>query len=53
MKQRINKKNFHCVVGGDGGEHNKEYLAAERFLGSFALPEDKVDELDAVCDLSS
>ena len=53
VKKGINKKNFHCVVGVDGGEHNKEYLAAERFLGSFALPEDKVDELDAVCDLSS
>ncbi len=54
VKQRQNKKIFdRGEVGSDGGELNAEYLAAEKFLDSFRLPEDRVDELNAACELSS
>ena len=53
VKQRLCKRKFSVVVGDDGGDLNGEYVAAESFLDSFTLPEEKVDELDALCELSS
>ncbi len=52
VPQRLTKKLFYRVVGRSGGELNAEYLAAEKLLDSFTLPEDRVDELDAACELS-
>ena len=53
IKHRLIKKKYRCVVGDAGGDLNREYLAAENFLEFFTLPEDKVEELDALCELSS
>ena len=54
VKQRQNKKIFdRGEVGTDGGELNGEYLTAENFLDSFRLPEDRVDDLNAACELCS
>jgi hypothetical protein len=40
-------------VGESGGELNEQYLAAERHLEAFALPEDCVTQLEAICEDSS
>jgi hypothetical protein len=53
VQQRRSKKSFHYVVGGNGGALNEQYLAAERHLDAFALPEDLADRLDAICEESS
>lgn len=53
IKHRLIKKKYRCVVGDAGGDLNREYLAAENFLEFFTLPEDKAEELDALCELSS
>lgn len=53
VHQRLSKKTFHCVVGEAGGALNEHYLAAERHLESFVLPEDHTAQLDAICEESS
>ena len=53
VQQRLSKKKFHRVVGEGGGALNEQYLAAERHLEAFSLPEDLAAQLDAICDESS
>jgi hypothetical protein len=53
VQQRLSKKKFHCVVGKSGGRLNEQYLAAERHLEAFSLPEDLAAHLDAICEQSS
>jgi hypothetical protein len=53
VQQRLSKKKFHCVVGESGGSLNEQYLAAERHLDAFSLPEDLATQLDAICEESS
>jgi hypothetical protein len=53
VKQRLTRNKYRCVVGDAGGDLNREYSAAENFLDSFTLPEEKVEEWDALCELSS
>ena len=53
VHQRLSKKNFHSVVGESGGALNEQYLAAERHLVAFSLPEDLAAHLDAICEDSS
>jgi hypothetical protein len=53
VHQRLSKRSFRSVVGECGGALNSEYLAAEGHLVAFALPEDCVTQLDAICDDSS
>ena len=53
VHQRLSKMKFHCLVGERGGELNEQYLAAERHLDAFSLPEDRFAQLDAICEDSS
>jgi len=53
VQQRFSMRNFHCDVGESGGALNEQYLAAERHLEAFSLPEDLAAQLDAICENSS
>jgi hypothetical protein len=53
VQQRLSTKKVHSVVGESGGALTEQYLAAERHLQSFSLPEDHVANLDAICAESS
>jgi hypothetical protein len=53
VQQRLSKKKFHRVVGESRDAHNEQYLAAERHLESFSMPEEHTAQLDAICEESS
>ncbi|NDC37812.1 MAG: hypothetical protein EBZ48_07135 [Proteobacteria bacterium] len=53
VHQRLSKRTFRSFVGECGGALNEQYLAAERHLAAFSLPEDCVTQLDAICEDSS